>query len=259
MPFECYGIVTKAEQVRLLLRSRRRMAPSEPDRGALVLANLVVSLFGPPRIEVDGLAIQVDTRKAIALLAYLAVEGQVQSRETLAALLWPESDGLSARSALRRTLSTLRTALGRRWLDVDRQTVRLDPEDLSLDVSRFRDLVDRHRRHSHPAAEVCPDCTQALAEAADLYRGDLLAGFSLRDSPEFDDWQAHEADVFREQLAVALDGLIAAHAATSRFQEALTYARRRLSLDLLQESTHQVLMRLHALRGDRSAALQQYR
>lgn len=54
------------------------------------MPELTVSLLGPPRVERDGVPVEVDTRKAIALLAYLAVNGQGQNRDTLAGLLWPE-------------------------------------------------------------------------------------------------------------------------------------------------------------------------
>ncbi len=67
-------------------------------------------LLGPPQIERDGVPLEVDTRKAIALIAYLAVTGQVHSREALAALLWPEYEQDRAYANLRRTLWSLNKA-----------------------------------------------------------------------------------------------------------------------------------------------------
>jgi hypothetical protein len=43
-------------------------------------SHLALYLLGPPRIERNGVPIQVDTRKAIALLAYLAVAGENRQR-----------------------------------------------------------------------------------------------------------------------------------------------------------------------------------
>ena len=79
----------------------------------------------PLEVHVDGEPLRVDTRKALAIVALLAVERRPYAREELAAMFWPESDDESARGALRRTLSVLRTALGDRWLRVDRATVAL--------------------------------------------------------------------------------------------------------------------------------------
>ncbi len=54
------------------------------------MTRLTLHLFGPPRLELDGHPITTDRRKALALLAYLAVTRQSHSRETLAVLLWPD-------------------------------------------------------------------------------------------------------------------------------------------------------------------------
>ena len=89
------------------------------------MPQLTIRLLGAPGIARDGTPVAVDTRKATALLAYLAVSGRSHAREALAGLLWPEYDDEHARAALRRTLSTLRTALGEEHLAIDRETVAL--------------------------------------------------------------------------------------------------------------------------------------
>ena len=75
---------------------------------------LNILLLGSPRVERQGTPIDVDTRKAIALLAYLSVANASgsQRRDSLAAFFWPEIDSTRAHGALRRTLSTLHQALG---------------------------------------------------------------------------------------------------------------------------------------------------
>jgi predicted ATPase/DNA-binding SARP family transcriptional activator len=223
------------------------------------MAGLFVRLFGLPEVRVDGKPLSVDTRKAVALLAYLAVTGQKHSRESLAALLWPESDGASARAALRRTLSALRGGLGGRWLTIERDAIGLETSDADIDVAHARELIRRSRAHEHPGVAACRPCLDALAEAAQLFAGDFMSGFSLRDSAEFDDWQAGQAASLRDEFAGVLDHLVEGCSAMGRFDEAVAYAKARLALDPLQESSHQALMRLHAWRGDRSAALRQYR
>ena len=116
-----------------------------------------------------------------------------QRRETLAALLWPDADDTRARSALRRTLSVIRKELG----------------DLGPTHHPGRGGARRRRRRrrstsgrSSPAP--ASDDVEEVARAAALWRGDLLAGFSLRDSPDFDDWQAREAERLRRVMSVGL-------------------------------------------------------
>jgi hypothetical protein len=81
------------------------------------MSRLALFLLGPPRIELDGEPIHIARRRAVALLAYLAVTAGSHSRDSLATLLWPEYDQSRARAALRRTLSELNSALG--WGMVD--------------------------------------------------------------------------------------------------------------------------------------------
>ena len=103
---------------------------------------LEVTLLGPPRVERDGERVAFDTRKAMALLAHLALAERPRSREALCGLLWPDHDPDRARGALRRTLSTLRSAVGEDWIDTAGDTIALKrAPGLELDVGRFRALA----------------------------------------------------------------------------------------------------------------------
>ena len=223
------------------------------------MSRLALLLLGPPRIECDGEPVEIRRRKAIALIIYLAVTGQSHSRDALATLLWPEYDQSRARAGLRRVLAALKEALGEGWLDVDREAVELNPDaEVWLDVSEFQDRLAECRTHGHPQEEVCPACLPLLAEAAALYRDHFLVGFTLRDSPDFDEWQFFQTEGLRDELASALERLTHAHSAQGEFEQAIAYARRWLALDPLHEPAHRHLMHLYAWSGQRAAALRQY-
>ncbi len=238
------------------------------------MARLTMSLLGSPVIQRDGVSIEVDTRKATAILAYLAITAQGHGRDSLAGLLWPEHDALHARAALRRTLSALNKALCGDWLRADRTRVSLDRNELWLDVETFRVAAagcGRHRKPTSPpggtpvdpgypsGVNPCPECSGLWTRAADLFRGDFMAGFSLRDSPEFDEWQSFQAEGLSRELGSVLEKLVLDAAARREPEAAIEHARRWLTLDPLHESAHQQLMRLYAMSGQRSAALRQYR
>jgi DNA-binding SARP family transcriptional activator len=203
---------------------------------------LTVSLLGAPVIAVGRRRIAPDTRKATALLAYLAVSDQPHRRASLAALFWPEANEQKARGALRRTLSVLRSALGERWLEASGETLSLGATNLHIDVREFRRAVAERR----------------LDDAVDLYRGPFMEGFSLRDSPEFDDWQAEQADRLRGEYAAALSRIAAEAERAGDLAVAIAHAKRRVAMDRLDEPANRELMRMQALAGDRAAALQQY-
>jgi predicted ATPase len=195
----------------------------------------------------------------VALVAYLAVTDKGHSREALITLLWPELEPSRARGRLRRNLSELKKALGGELLVVDRESVGLDPgTDLWLDVDQFRSSLQVWQGHDHSQDEVCPDCLTSLVEAVDLYRGDFLEGFSLRDSPNFDEWQFFQTEGLRQELASTLERLVRVHTAQGDYALAIPYARHWLSLDPLHEHAHRQLMRLYAWSGQRAAALRQY-
>jgi len=205
---------------------------------------LRVTLFGSPRIERDGVEVRFDTRKAVALLAVLAVTGREHSRDSLAAMLWPDIDRSRARAALRRTLSV--TAVIGPALTLEADRVGLDAGAVDCDVHRFRIFA-------------AADDAESWDHADDLARAPLLEGFSLRDSASFDDWQLAAAETFRRAHAQVLARLADHHAGLGDEAAALDVARRRIAIDPLSEPAHVALMLLEARSGDRSAALQTYR
>lgn len=224
------------------------------------MSHLMLFLLGPPRVERDGVPVRFDRRKATALLAYLAVTRRPHQRDALAALFWPELDQSRARAALRRTLVAIRQGIDDGWLDADRETAGLHRDcDLWVDVARFEALLAACQAHDHPQGRLCASCLAALSEAVALYRGDFMAGFTLRDSADMDDWQREQGEDLRRELIVALEKLVRAYAAQGDLGAAIDAARRWLAIEPLHEEAHRHLMQLYAREGQRSAALEQYR
>jgi len=219
---------------------------------------VTLHLLGSPRLERAGKPVKVDTRKAIALMAHLALTRERQGRDKLAAFLWPDADDGKAHAALRRTLSVLNKALGGAGLDIERETIAITPE-VWVDVNAFRGSLAACHAHGHPATDVCERCLPALAEAVALYRDDFLAGFTLRDSLPFDDWQFFQNESLRRELAGALERLVRGQNERREFESAIQHARRWLALDSLHEPAHRCLMQLYEWTNQRAAAVHQYR
>jgi len=227
--------------------------------GEVVLSRLSIALLGSPQIDLDGAPLEVDTRKAVAMLAYLAVTGVSHRRETLAALLWPDYDQMHAMGALRRTLSSLRKALRGEFLEIKRETVGIQLQDgWQLDVVEFHRLLNEWQAHGHASHQVCPRCISSLESAHRLYRDHFMAGFTLRDSPGFDDWEFYQAEGLRRDLADLLERLVQGYAAQGHYDKAIGIAKRQVALDPLHEPAHRQLMQLYAQSGQHNAALRQY-
>ena len=205
---------------------------------------IAVSLLGPPRVERDGRRVAFETRKALALLALLALAERPRTRDGLADMLWPDQDPERARGALRRTLSDLRSGIGPDLLEANHDQVRLvTGPQLSVDVVRFRELAARGR----------------LGEAVDLFGGDFVEGLAVRGAPRFEEWVEAQSDGLRRELVAALAVLTEEREATGDLLAAMRLARRWVEADALHEPAHRALIRLFAATGDRAAALEQYR
>src|SRR6266508_2174093 len=225
--------------------------------GRHIMALLKLLLFGSPRLERDGRPIELNLRKALALLVYLAVSGQGHSRDALATLLWPESDGREARARLRRTLHRLTQALGVDILDAGPDAIRLHPTaDLWLDCAAFRQHVTAGL--PAPTDPLAPQRLAHLTAAIELYADDFLAGFTLPDSPAFDEWQFFVRESLRQLYGQVLEQLIAAHRAAEAWDTAIPYARRWVALDPLHEPAQRTLIQLYAQAGQSAAAARQY-
>ncbi|MCL4251677.1 MAG: hypothetical protein KJ065_26230 [Anaerolineae bacterium] len=223
------------------------------------MEDLRLYLFGAPRIEFKNQAVKLDRRKALALAAYLALSEQPQSRDALAALLWPELDDMHARSALRSTLRALTVDIPVDWLSADRMTVALKRDAIWIDVFEFTQRLGETGTHGHGADVVCDACVEPLKRAVDLYHADLLAGFHLADSPDFDEWHLTQSEWLRREYAEILHRLSNHFAEIDQLEQAINYALLWLASDPINEPAHRQLMRLYAANGQRSEALRQYK
>ena len=223
------------------------------------MPQLVLTLLGAPRIERDSTLIDIPLRKAVALLAYLAVTGVPHTRDTLAALFWPEADGERARGALRYTLGQLKAALGDGWLDSTRAQIHLPARpSLYIDAAQISALASRVQAHGHALTEPCAACVPLLQEIVASYGGALLAGFHVSDSPAFDDWLLFESERLQRLQADALSALIAVYQAAHDPASAIPYAQRLVVLDPLDEAANHLLIGLYVHSNQSAAALRHY-
>lgn len=220
------------------------------------MSRLSIFLLGPPQIECDGHEVEFDTRKAVALLTYLGITKQRQSRSVLASILWPNSNHSRSLANLRRTLSSLKAQLDT-WLDIDRYAVGLKSDsDIWIDVIDFRNHIAQFKQ-----SEAISDGVEffaPLVDAVALYRGEFMAGFTLRDSLDFDEWQYYERTELQKDINFALEQLVQSYTTRHEHEQAIAYARQWLEVDRSQEAVHYCLMQLYATVGQRSAALRQY-
>lgn len=220
------------------------------------MSTLKLFWMGTPQIELDDNPCPIEQAKAVALLAYLSVTQSKQTRNALATMLWPELEQKDARGNLRHILWRLRKAIGDQRLTTDRKSIRLvEDAELFVDVSAYTAQFEKSLDVTHPTD---PVRIQQLVDIAELYRGDFLVGFTLPNSPEFDEWQFFQREALRQKQVRLLAKLIAMQRALADYDAALVYAHQGLALDTLHEPSHRLIMELYAESGQDAAAVRQY-
>lgn len=91
------------------------------------MSRLSLHLLGPLRTEQNGESYDLTSRKGLALLAFLTVEGNRRTRDSLASIFWPDHDQAHARANLRRTLFRLNQTPFSRWLQIESDAISISP------------------------------------------------------------------------------------------------------------------------------------
>src|SRR5271157_4967805 len=97
------------------------------------MSQLQLSLLGTPEVRHGEHILTFSTRKALALLVYLAVEGGTHTRKTLSESFWPELDAEHGRAALRATLLELRKLLERCHEPGERAHLQVERDTLGIE------------------------------------------------------------------------------------------------------------------------------
>ncbi len=229
---------------------------------AISTPTLDISLFGSFQLHhsIHG-EIKETRRKVQALLIWLMLEdNQAHSREQLITLLWPEMNREDGLRNLRVALSRVKKHLAdSNALEAKRAEVTLHQSSShNIDVRKFEELVHQIDHHRHDQLARCSDCLNKLRQAADLYSGRFLDGFSLDDSEAFEEWLFVWRERYHVMGLTQLGRLAEAEFTLGRLTEAEALGQRQIMLDPLQESAHRLLMRISAERGNRTQALRQF-
>jgi len=196
-----------------------------------------------------------ESQKVRALFAYLLCNRQrAFSRDHLAGLLWPERSAEASRHALRQAVYNLKSALpGSEPVLAGSLGVQLNPAaDVWIDVEAFEESL---RRGKGREGTVDPF---HLTTAVQLYRGELLSGFFVKDSEAFEDWLLGEQERLREAAIDVLRTLVDTYRRRGEYRFGLHYARRVVALEPLSEEACRDLMRMNVLAGRRSRALAEF-
>lgn len=206
-----------------------------------LLGGLALSWDERPLPPISGTA-------ARSLFAYLVMHrDRPHTRDLLAGTFWPDLSDASARRRLTQALWQIRRALGPQpVLWAEGNTIQIEPGlPLWLDVEEFE-----RQATGGGTGDAAPG-TSRLRLAADLYRGELLAGF-------YDEWALMERERLRDLFLAVLERLVEVCKQRSEYEHALLHARRLAVEDPWREEAHREVMRLCHLLGRDAEALKQF-
>ncbi|QPC83679.1 hypothetical protein G4Y79_04665 [Phototrophicus methaneseepsis] len=203
-----------------------------------VETSIQIFLFGAPQIKQGGDTLHINRRKAMALLAYLAIAESPVSRTALAVLLSPDLDSARSNAELRRALATLKEIGLGSTLICTRDTVALTHSpDIWVDAQQFDYLFKQ------------PWNTDILQAVIDLYQDDLMSGFFLRGSDAFYDWQFAQQQMYQQKFIAALEKLVQLYIQRQDYEAAIPILERWLIIDSFDEHAHRQAMQLYTLIG----------
>jgi TolB-like protein len=195
--------------------------------------------------------VRFTTRKTSLLFAALVLGGhRGYRRELLSETFWPGRSNEQARNSLRQALVDIRRSFpaggnAAVYIDGDQETVALIAGPDETDISIFDRKLEAGRIGD-------------LAFAADLYRGEVLAGKAIPDG--LDEWFGPYRSTYQRKAMQLVERLSLALLEPGSVEESACegLAERLLALDPTVEAAHRALMRIHALRGHENAALRQF-
>jgi len=206
---------------------------------------LEIKLFGTPQVLLHGSRLDSVRRKNRALIYYIAAQEGGSTREKLITLFWPDHDRSAAQPILRNMIHEVRKTLGDTF-QADDQVTAFAPTTF-VDAHFFSTILEAPSSDLHQ-----------LAKALNLYRGDFLDGFTLSDSPGFEDWVMSERERYRLMAMNGFTNLSHRQEAKREFAAALESIRRALAFNPFQEDVQRDAMRLLYLNGDRAGVIQHY-
>lgn len=209
-------------------------------------AHVQLTLFGKVAACIDGREIAFSTRKARALLGYLALsDAAEETRERLIGLLWSETEEERARASLRQALYEMRVALEAAGLDVLSATkVAVSLDRARTEVDAWAVLAEAKEGRAHPLLLE----TERLADT-------LLGEFETIDSA-FRVWLLAKRQTLHDRLVRYLEQAMREDRA---YAAKADLARAILNLDPTHEEAARWLMRLRGESGDIGGALSIYK
>ena len=202
------------------------------------MSKIVCKLFGVPKITKDGQSVFLPYAKINALLYYILVS-KVVSRDEVVGLLWPDEDEKIAKKNLRNAIYQAKKSLGEDIIISPKKSFLILNEDLDIesDVDQF---------------------SKSPRENIQLYTGDFLQGFFLKDAESYEYWIVKMRNYYKEKFAAECYQKIEEDIQNKHYDDVEDQIQRLTDLDEYDERNFRLLMRFYQDTGRNSKVIETY-
>lgn len=199
---------------------------------------IVCKMFGSPTIKENNEFIYLPSGKVSGVFYYLLIKKNA-TRDELAGLFWPLANEEKAKISLRNALHKLRKAFG--------EDIILTPNKSILKLNENVEFViDTIDFEKNPM------------ENFNLYSGEFLKGFFIKDAVDFDNWILEQRSYFEEIYINNIEQKISKDIENKKFENVEIYIRNLLSIDNFNEKAYQLLMDYYMSIGRYDKVINEY-
>ena len=208
--------------------------------------------FGETQVSVHSRLVseaQWRSNKAKEMFFYLLCCRIGQTKEQIAAALWPDMSPSKASSNFHINLYRARRAIFPTAVILEQGQYKVNPTiNIWFDVAEFEHLSSQ--------AESLPlnDETKAtnLRQASELYKGPFMGEF-------YSEWTEMRRRELEDKYVKALSQLANYHSSRGEYARAISYLEKSLAIDPYQDEVYCKIMEWHLASGDKASALRLYK
>ncbi|RVU54729.1 BTAD domain-containing putative transcriptional regulator [Anaerosphaera multitolerans] len=202
------------------------------------MSKIYCKLFGIPQILKDGEKVFFPYAKINALIYYIIIN-TVVSRDEIAGLLWPDENEKTAKKNLRNALYQAKKHLDSDFIISPKKSILVLNEDIDIecDVNLFTEDPEKN---------------------LDLYEGDFLQGFFLKDSDEYEHWITKTRNFYQDKFTNVLYQKIEKDIENGIYNNIEKNINKLIQIDEFDERNFRLLMRYFQKTGRAGKVIETY-
>ena len=203
------------------------------------MTKIICKLFGYPKIYEDEKEIFLPTGKLTAFFYYILLK-KVVSRDEVAGMFWASSNEQNAKISLRNALHKIRKSF--------REDVILSPNKSILTLNKDLDIeIDVEKFQKDPLSNF------------EVYTGDFLKGFYVKESIDFDYWVLEINTFYKELFIKTAEKKIEEDFLENKFESLETSITSLLANDNFNDKAYLYLMKFYKQKGRYDKIINEYK